>query len=107
MSRKKKKRKQIQQQRRSGGRRKRYGPIYKQNKVTLRAVLMGTCLDGMNCHHIVPFSISRDNSVKNLCYIDITDHDDLHKEAQEHRHINVKGYIKLARKYGAVGIELT
>lgn len=83
-----------------------YGVEYLRNKIELKCLLKGTCLEGMNCHHIVPFCVSRDNSIKNLCFIPTDKHDALHREEKEYKHINTKGYRRLAQRFGGVGIDL-
>lgn len=83
-----------------------YGEEYLRNKITLK-LMLGGCLNGWNSHHIVPYYISKDNSIANLCYIKIERHEALHLELEKLKgKKNKPDYFRIARRYGAIGLEL-
>ena len=85
--------------------RRRYSPEYIKNKISLRIMLNLQHDCTVNTHHIVPFHISLDDSIANLCLMNIQRHDELHEELKTYKKKTPALYRKLAFRYGGMGID--
>lgn len=74
----------------------------KRNKRTLRARLKGHCLDGCNCHHLLPVHMGGTHELCNLCYMPIGEHEALHRELGDRPQLNFFQLREIALKHGGL-----
>jgi len=84
-----------------------YPAIYYRNRRKLKARLKGEVLDSMTCHKIIPRSLGGGYEIRNLCFMEKHDHEELHHNNPNPEHDSVAVLRAKALQYHAIGVELT